>query len=423
MTSNNPEDQTGLQQQLAATEALREGWEALQLSLRNQGQLLHYLTQYAPAAVAMLDTSLHYMLVSHRWKTLFRLEDKPLIELPFTSFFTKVPERMMKHLRQGLDGISSSSAEAAWTHPDGELDWLRWNTHPWYDARGDIGGVIVGVEVMTAEKKLSLKLEELNQNLEQKVADRTQSLEQLNEELRGFAHNVSHDLRTPLVNVTGFLKELEWSMDTLRTKLQGNYTTTPEIERLLQKDIPESLAYLDIATKQMDRLLGALRRLASMGHANLEVGQVDVHALVERICESQAHIIQQNNVDITVEPLPTIVTDYLALSQIFNNLISNSLKYLDADRPGVIKISGLSHENHTDYLVQDNGLGISIDKQEMVFHPFTRLSGLNDASGEGMGLAFVKTLVRKLEGKITCSSNAEHGTTFTLSLPHRKPIA
>ncbi|MEZ4685394.1 MAG: hypothetical protein R3B47_04830 [Bacteroidia bacterium] len=93
-----------LHQRIAETEALREGWEALQDSLTTQGQLLHYLTEFAPAAVAMLDTQLRYVLVSLRWKQFFQLENRALIELPFADSFEDKPKLLSVHLRLGLQG-------------------------------------------------------------------------------------------------------------------------------------------------------------------------------------------------------------------------------------------------------------------------------------------------------------------------------
>ena len=405
-----------LHERIAETEALREGWEALQDSLTHQGQLLHYLTEFAPAAVAMLDTQLHYVLVSLRWKQFFQLEDRTLIELPFADSFEDKPKLLSIHLRLGLKGEVSVCPEFEFKRPDGSTDWISWTVHPWYNARGEVGGVVVGVEVISAQKRLALSLEELNRDLERKVAQRTRSLREVNEELRGFAHNVSHDLRTPLVNITGFVQEINWGLHELKKSL-ANQPLSQQTEKLLHEELPEALHYIEQAGIQMDRLLESLRRLSSMGQFNLEISQVDVNEVWKRVCDSQAHSIQEKQILVESASLPVIRTDYLALSQILTNLLSNSIKYADPERQCRVSLRAEEQENQYEFFWQDNGIGIPENKLEFIFHPFTRLNGKDQAEGEGMGLAFVKTLVRKLNGEISCARNEDHGVTFRLVLP------
>lgn len=404
-----------LHNRIAETEALREGWEALQNSLTTQGQLLHYLTEFAPAAFAMLDNDLRYVLVSLRWKQLFKLDEQSLIELPIGQYFP-MPEKLSEHLQAGLEGEISLCYEYKLERPDGSSEWVTWKVQPWYNARGESGGVMVGVEEITKQKKLAISLEELNQGLEEKVAQRTRSLREVNEELRGFAHNVSHDLRTPLVNITGFVKEINWGLHDLK-KTMASQPLPDKAEKILHEELPEALHYIEQASVQMDRLLESLRRLSSMGHFNLEITEVDVAEVWKRVCDSQAHTILERNVEIQSESLPVLQTDYLALSQILTNLLSNSIKYSAPGRKPVVRLWGESDDDKVYLFVKDNGIGIPESKLEFVFHPFTRLNAPEPEDGEGMGLAFVKTLMRKLNGEISCSRNEEYGVTFRLVLP------
>ncbi|MEZ4685395.1 MAG: HAMP domain-containing sensor histidine kinase [Bacteroidia bacterium] len=276
--------------------------------------------------------------------------------------------------------------------------------------------MVVGVEVISTQKRLSLSLEELNHDLERKVAQRTRSLREVNEELRGFAHNVSHDLRTPLVNITGFVQELNWGLHELKKSLLGQ-PLSPKTEKLLHEELPEALHYIEQAGIQMDRLLESLRRLSSMGQFNLELTEVDVTEVWKRVCDSQAHSILEKGIKVESASLPVIKTDYLALSQILTNLLSNSIKYADDERKAIIRFWGEKDEKQVLLYLRDNGIGIPESKLEFIFHPFTRLNGKDLAEGEGMGLAFVKTLVRKLNGEISCARNEDHGVTFRLALP------
>lgn len=397
-------------------EALRDGWDALQSSLTTQGQLLHYLTEYAPAAVAMLDTELRFVLVSLRWKQVFKLEDEPLIELRITDSPMVIPDLLKDHMQRGIEGKESKCPEYQCVHEDGSSDWVSWKVHPWYNARGEIGGVVIGAEVITKQKKLAISLEELNRDLEGKVAQRTRSLREVNEELRGFAHNVSHDLRTPLVNITGFVKEIDWALHELK-KTMATQPLPDKAEQLLHEELPEALHYIEQAGLQMDRLLESLPRLSSMGKFNLEITEIDLTEVWQRVCDSQAHSIQEKAITIETGLLPVARTDYLALSQILTNLLSNSIKYSHPRRESHVRFWGEIQGDTMLLHLSDNGIGVPEDKLEYIFHPFTRLNIQEPEEGEGMGLAFVKTLMRKLNGEITCAGNENGGVTFRMSLP------
>jgi signal transduction histidine kinase len=121
-----------------------------------------------------------------------------------------------------------------------------------------------------------------------------------------------------------------------------------------------------------------------------------------------------------VEPLPVVHADRLALAQIFGNLLANAIAYLESSRPGEITITAEQHPGMTVFAVQDNGRGIAADDISHVFEPFRRV-GQQDVPGEGMGLAYVRTLVRRHGGDITCQSTLGVGTTFSFTLAQTLP--
>jgi signal transduction histidine kinase len=123
---------------------------------------------------------------------------------------------------------------------------------------------------------------------------------------------------------------------------------------------------------------------------------------------------------VTVEPLPVVHADPLALAQIFGNLLANAVAYLDPSRPGAIAITAAQHPGVTVFAVRDNGRGIAEDDIPQIFEPFRRV-GRQDVPGEGMGLAYVRTLVRRHGGDITCQSTPGMGTTFTFTVTQTLP--
>lgn len=138
--------------------------------------------------------------------------------------------------------------------------------------------------------------------------------------------------------------------------------------------------------------------------------------LIEGIVSTVAHQAAEADAQIRVEPLPDIVTDRIAIEQIFSNLIDNALKYLKPDVPGDIAISGRRKLGFAIFEITDNGRGIDPKDHQRIFDLFRR-AGPQDRPGQGIGLAHVRALVRRLGGTISVSSKLGAGTTFTVTLP------
>jgi signal transduction histidine kinase len=190
-----------------------------------------------------------------------------------------------------------------------------------------------------------------------------------------------------------------------------------EVTRALEDDIPESLSFIETAVTRMDRLIEAVLQLSRLGRQELRREPVDADVLVHEMLRTLAHQIAQRQVQVTVGPLPVVHADRLALTQIVGNLLANAVAYLEPSRPGVIAITATQHPGLTEFAVQDNGRGIAEDDIPRVFEPFRRV-GRQDVPGEGMGLAYVRTLVRRHGGDITCQSTLGVGTTFMFLIAH-----
>ena len=145
---------------------------------------------------------------------------------------------------------------------------------------------------------------------------------------------------------------------------------------------------------------------------------IDMQALLEQIRGTVSHRLTELGSVLDVEELPQVESDPLALEQIFANLIDNALKYRRIDEPLRIKVRGRIHSNKARYDVEDNGRGIDAGDHQRVFELFRR-SGKQDRPGEGIGLAHVRALVRRLGGTMELKSTLGQGSTFTVSLPVR----
>ncbi|MBK1625090.1 sensor histidine kinase [Afifella marina] len=265
------------------------------------------------------------------------------------------------------------------------------------------------------------RLQLLNEDLESAVAERTTELQRANDEIQRFAYIVSHDLRSPLVNVMGFTSELEVATKPLtelieKAREEAPDLVTEEVRLTIEEDLPEAIGFIRSSTQKMDRLINAILHLSRAGRRVLSPEKLDMNALVAGIADTLQHRLQELDAEIRIEPIPTLVTDRLAIEQIISNLVENSVKYLKPGRPGLIKVRGRQHSGRIIIEVEDNGRGIDPRDHERIFDLFRR-SGSQDQPGEGIGLAHVRALAYRLGGTIECDSTLDEGATFRLSMP------
>jgi PAS domain S-box-containing protein len=273
---------------------------------------------------------------------------------------------------------------------------------------------------ITARKQAEEALQTAHDALEERVVERTTALAAAYEELRRFAAMVSHDLRAPLINVQGFTRELAQACEVLQAVLPTAFPSLDNAQRAavttaLEGDIPEALGFIRAGVTRMDRLLEAMVTLSRMGHRPLHLEAVDMEALVQQCLQTLAHQLRERQVGVTVGPLPQVHADALAMTQIVSNLLSNAINALVPGHPGELRITAAAGPETTAFHIQDNGRGIAADDIPTVFEVFRRL-GPQEAAGEGMGLAYAQTLVRRHGGDVGCQSTLGVGTTFTFTI-------
>jgi signal transduction histidine kinase len=263
-------------------------------------------------------------------------------------------------------------------------------------------------------------LRQMNEGLERKVSERTAELKATNDELGTFTHIISHDLRSPLINLKGFASELRLATETIRDAISNaqilDTQASQNVQQAIEKDIPQALSFIESAVMHMDHLTSAVLNLSRMGRRELTLEPVDMDAAVKIVLDSMAHQIKERQVTITLEPLTTVQADRFAMEQIIGNILSNAVKYLRQDIPGEISIRNEIVNGEAIFHVADNGRGIAEADRHKVFEPFRR-AGKPDVPGDGMGLAYVQLLVRRHGGQIWFTSEQGVGTTFSFSIP------
>jgi signal transduction histidine kinase len=297
--------------------------------------------------------------------------------------------------------------------------------------------VLAGISIFLVRRSARARdhaeasLRDNNLNLEATVDERTADLREANDEIQRFAYIVSHDLRSPLVNIMGFTSELEQLRDDIFKRIAtlarasasppppGAAAAEPALEeedKQLAQDFSEALEFIKSSIAKMDRLISAILNLTREGRREFEPVPVDTRELIEAIVTTVAHQAAEAEARIRIDPLPQIVSDRLALEQIFSNLIDNALKYLKPGVPGDISVRGRTKLGFAIFEVADNGRGIDPKDHQRIFDLFRR-AGAQDKPGQGIGLAHVRALVRRLGGTMSVSSELHCGSTFTIALP------
>ncbi len=264
-------------------------------------------------------------------------------------------------------------------------------------------------------------LELVNTGLEESVAERTAELTRANQEIQRFAYIVSHDLRSPLVNVLGFTAELDEARKIILAYLERVFEQQPDLRdedvRLaVEEDLPEALGFIRTSTEKMDRLINSILELSRQGRRQLAPQLLDMNALAAAVVATLHQRAENAGATVTVEAIPQVESDKLAVEQILSNLIENALKYLSPKRAGEVTVSGRRAGRMICVEVKDNGRGIAPVDHQRIFDLFRR-SGTQDQPGEGIGLANVRALAYRLGGTIEVESELDQGASFRLFLP------
>lgn len=286
--------------------------------------------------------------------------------------------------------------------PDGTLRWVRDRAFAIHDEEGRMHRV-AGVARDITERKENQKRQE-----------------ELVEEIKHFAHIVSHDLRAPLTNIRGFVNEIEIGFGGIREDIEFLLDYMPndrqaESRFFFDEDLPEALTFIKSSISRMDKLISAVLKLSRLGRSDLTLELLNMNEVVGEILRSLAHQIADKAILIRVDQLPNIVSDRTSMEQIFGNLVDNAIKYLDPNRAGEIRITGTTQGSKHVFRIEDNGVGVPPNDLKRIFDLFQR-SGRANVMGEGMGLTYVRTLVRRHGGRIWCESEPGVGSAFTFTI-------
>lgn len=264
----------------------------------------------------------------------------------------------------------------------------------------DIGGrTLIQVEMrdVTREVNALAAIRGLNRTLEARIEARTGELTHANRELESFAYSIAHDLRGPLRSMTGFAQLL--AMEAREGHLDQVYL---HVDRIVNN------------AHRMNDLIDGLLRIARASHMVLERQRIDTSAMVAAVI---ADLKGESRARINVGPLPAVVGDPVTLRQVWTNLISNALKYSSKKPSPEITISRRVEGVEVIFSVADNGAGFNPAYADKLFGVFQRLHASAEFEGNGIGLAIVRRIVERHDGRVWAEGKPDAGATFNFSIP------
>ncbi|MDB5271841.1 MAG: domain S-box protein [Chitinophagaceae bacterium] len=235
---------------------------------------------------------------------------------------------------------------------------------------------------------------------EQKLAK--DKINTLNQELEAFTYTVSHDLRSPLRSITGYTQILQ---EDFSRQLEG------EGKRLIEVIIK--------STRRMGQLIDDLLSFSQLGRKELLHNDIDMNLLVKQLVRELSEQARKHSLEINLHPLHPCHGDYKMIRQVWNNLLSNALKYSEKRENIRLEIASYIEEGETCYYVKDNGAGFDMQFVHKLFGVFQRLHRINEFEGTGVGLAIVKRIVTRHAGRVWAEGKLNEGAIFYFSIPNQ----
>ncbi len=276
-------------------------------------------------------------------------------------------------------GLSPRHSFGIWS------ETVRYTSRHWNKAEIN-SAVKLQEEVVYAINRQANEIRTLNEKLKQAY-----------DELDTFTFTISHDLRTPLSTIINYSELL----------LVSNNTLDDDARRLLDKVIG--------GAGKMNFLIKEVLNYSQIGRTEVQYRPIDMRSLLYDLKQDLLVALKPQNLLLTIENTPPLQGDPTMISQVFTNLLHNAIKYSSKSNPALVTVNGYETSAETVYTVKDNGIGIHQDYFARIFDLFKRMENAQEYEGTGVGLAIVKRIIEKHNGRIAVESELGAGTTFIVS--------
>jgi PAS domain S-box-containing protein len=388
------------QRQIAA--ALAEQAEAL----AHQTRMLKLVLDSMGEGLVAADREGHFLIWNDAARTLMGRGAADLPPDQWTPHYkVYLPDGITPHPVESLPLVralrgESVQQELVVRNPESkESVFLEVTARPLKDDQGNLCGGVAAMRDITQRKAAEREIRKLNQDLEARVAERTAQLQAANRELEAFTYSVSHDLRAPLRHISGFSRIL-----------------VEEFAPSLPEEVQHHLRRIEEGAARMGKLVDELLNLARVGRQALTVQATRLGALVQDVVTLLEPETEGRQVEWKIADLPVGECDPTLMRQVFQNLISNALKYSRPRSPAVIEIGQSERDGQMVIFVKDNGVGFSMKYADKLFGVFQRLHRPEEFEGTGVGLATVQRIVQKHGGRVWVEAEIDCGATFYFTL-------
>jgi PAS domain S-box-containing protein len=374
----------------------------LTLKALDEGELrFRTLAEVAPVGIFSTDEDGATLYVNPRWCEIAKMNPE---EAMGVGWLKAVHPDDRNFISNGWKEASSlheiSHAEYRFLHKNGEITWVSGQAVPQKDTNGRIIGFIGTISDITERKKAEEEIRKLNEELEQRVMDRTSQLQAANKELEAFSYSVSHDLRAPLRAIRSFTSILK---EDHKSKLdeEGN--------RLLD--------LIDLSSDHMAKLIDDLLTFSRANRAEMQHALVDMDMIFKSVYSELSISADGRRISFKCLKLLPVYGDNSLLRQVATNLISNAIKYTSKSEHADICIDSKKLNNEIVFSVKDNGVGFDMQYAKRLFGVFQRLHSSKEFEGNGVGLAIVQSIIARHGGRVWAEAEVGKGATFYFTLP------
>jgi len=297
-------------------------------------------------------------------------------------------KQAFKVLKDGFKK-GEGTGELRLQHKNGNYIWIETKGRTFKSSDGLLKAITVSRDI--TERKRS----------EQLLRETIEDLARINAELEQFTYIASHDLKEPLRMISNFAQLLE-----------------KRYKDKLDEDANDFIKFITEGVVRMQDLINSLLAYSRIGKNYKEFEKVDLNDVLKDTIDNLKQIINETNAEIIYDSLPSLFADKYQLIQVFQNLISNAIKFRGIDPP-LVHISSRLDSKHWVFSIRDNGIGIKSKDFERIFVIFQRLHAKDEYDGTGIGLSICKKIVEQYGGKIWVDSEVGKGSTFYFSIPKK----